>query len=64
MGKEQLRMVTQAFEWSNHELKNLLNSWFSSLGLFIMCIIACVCMYEHTRHTFPTALALPLGALT
>lgn len=61
MGKE-LRMVSQAFEWSNRELKNLLNSWFSSLGLFIMCIIARTCLYEPARHALPTALALPLGA--
>lgn len=63
MGREQLRMATQAFQWLNYELKKKQRVEFLvQLIRAVHHVPHCTCMYEHTRHTLPTVLALPLGA--
>lgn len=51
LGKERNRTVTQASEWSSHELRNLLNFWFNSLGLLIMHHCTCMHLWTHYVHT-------------
>lgn len=51
LGKERNRTVTQASEWSNHELRNLLNFWFNSLGLLLMHHCTCMHLWTHYVHT-------------